>query len=221
MGVSRAAAVGRLSVLAGAAWLLLLGPSAAPAAEVTVAAGELGIEDTTGVRDKVSMTGPSSGTVQIIDAAGITLPAGSPCSRQAPNQVRCPTAGLTGIVVFLGPGNDQLAIGDSVRLRGLELDGGSGNDVIEGSDLADELFGSKGRDVLRGDSGNDFFKGGPGPDRCYGEAGNDDCLGSKGADYCNGGKGKDECDGGLGRDRCIGTRIDSAFGCELVRNFGR
>jgi Ca2+-binding RTX toxin-like protein len=45
------------------------------------------------------------------------------------------------------------------------LDGGAGDDVLQGSVAADVLFGGAGDDVLRGGGGADLLAGGPGDDR--------------------------------------------------------
>jgi hypothetical protein len=188
---------------------------AAHAAQVEIGAGELLITDKTGVADRVAVGIAGSGEIRVVDQAGV---AGTPpCVTEGPTSVRCPASGLSGVSVFMGRGDDELAIADAFPLPGVVLDGGEGADLVEGSDLADDIFGFTGADLLRGDGGNDFFKGGQADDRCVGGAGNDDCLASQGRDVCVGGRGQDECDGGAGRDRCLGgPGRDFGFGCEFL-----
>jgi Ca2+-binding RTX toxin-like protein len=60
--------------------------------------------------------------------------------------------------------------------------GGSGDDVLVGSDDADVLYGGGGNDVLVGGGGNDSL---------YGQAGSDLLVGGTGADVLVGGTGSD------------------------------
>ena len=85
----------------------------------------------------------------------------------------------------------------------------AGNDYIEGSGLADELYGDDGDDYLFGGSGNDVLRGGSGYDNLYGDAGNDTLYGDA-DDNLDGGFGDDVlyttggyAEGYLGNDRLI------------------
>jgi VCBS repeat-containing protein len=80
------------------------------------------------------------------------------------------------------------------------LNGGSGNDALEGG---------KGNDILNGGSGNDELDGGKGNDILNGGAGNDELDGGKGDDTLNGGAGNDELDGGKGDDIAIYTASEN------------
>jgi serralysin len=130
--------------------------------------------------------------------------------------------------LYGGDGNDFLDLVDP----GFGLaDGGSGNDIIDGTNFFDELYGGSGndsifgagiRDFVNGGSGNDniiaggFVFGGSGndvigglggdDDRIDGGSGNDDCVGGDGNDRLFGGKGVDDLDGQDGSDLLVGGR---------------
>jgi Ca2+-binding RTX toxin-like protein len=125
------------------------------------------------------------------------------------------------LIVFQGnDGNDRFD-NDDTTLRVI-ADGGVGNDVLDGSNQADELTGgigddtllgaggddelsgSSGNDVLEGSSGNDDLNGSTGNDRLYGGSGDDELSGSSGDDYLSGGSGVDDLSGGSGRDGLLG-----------------
>ena len=59
-----------------------------------------------------------------------------------------------------------------------------GNDLVTGTDLADDLrlAAGAGRDTIHGGGGNDVIVGGAGADRIYGDTGNDKLTGGSGAD---------------------------------------
>jgi Ca2+-binding RTX toxin-like protein len=88
--------------------------------------------------------------------------------------------------------------------------GSSGDDLIEGTDDADEIFGfegndtvkgGKGKDKLYGGSGNDSLDGGEDDDSLYGADGNDTLIGNSGNDDIWGGDGNDSLQGGAGDDK--------------------
>ena len=91
---------------------------------------------------------------------------------------------------------------------GFEQAGGSGfDDLILGTDAANELFGGYGDDELRGRGGNDSIEG----------SGHDDFLaGDAGDDSLNGGPGTDVADGGDGTDSCRAT--ETTLNCESLRS---
>ncbi len=78
--------------------------------------------------------------------------------------------------------------------------GGSGDDDIQGNDVANKLVGNGGDDLLRGRKGNDTLQGGGGDDRLLGAAGNDRLFGNNGKDDLFGGADRDRMGGGNGRD---------------------
>jgi hypothetical protein len=103
-----------------------------------------------------------------------------------------------------------------------EILGGSGNDVIDGTEendlirtfLGDDtIFGNDGNDNIRsgggddyveGGLGNDFVRAGSGDDEIFGEEGDDRLFGEQGDDYIDGGSGDDIIRGGWGDDLILG-----------------
>jgi Ca2+-binding RTX toxin-like protein len=82
--------------------------------------------------------------------------------------------------------------GDDVRTDVEEVQGGSGDDTITGSNLAtvtNQLLGGNGDDTLNGLAGRDLLEGG---------AGRDDLFGGDGLDRLDGGEGADDFSGGPG-----------------------
>lgn len=104
-------------------------------------------------------------------------------------------------IINLGDGYDYYIglAGDSAT-----ADGGSGNDVIEGTPGADELSGGAGDDTIVGGAGNDKLDGGDGSDNLEGDAGNDNIFGQAGTDVLSGGLGDDLVAGGDGIDSVDG-----------------
>lgn len=86
----------------------------------------------------------------------------------------------------------------------IQVFGGSGNDTLIGSPLADQLFGGDGNDWLRGAAGHDTLDGGTGDDLLFGDAGRDSLVGGDGRDIFVGGVGPDVFNGGAGDDIMIG-----------------
>jgi peroxidase len=78
-------------------------------------------------------------------------------------------------------GNDTITAvaPDAARVT---LDGGNGNDRLQGSRNSESLFGGAGDDVLLGGEGDDQLFGGPGDDRLMGEGGSDRLIGNAGKD---------------------------------------
>ena len=116
------------------------------------------------------------------------------------------------------------------------VDGGSGNDVIEGTlttaassaaltaatgscevechlEVGSQTFeGGPGDDIVYGDRGNDILRGAAGDDRLYGGIGDDRLEGGPGNDRLSGGFGSDTIDGQEGDDFVRGdATIDHIF----------
>jgi Ca2+-binding RTX toxin-like protein len=119
-------------------------------------------------------------------------------------------------LVCAGGGNDVVNANQVAGGDGLYVDGGPGDDFIEGSGYAHiELYGGKGRDHIRapgfgtdsrlfGGDGRDQIEGGEGPDTIFGGGGSDRILGSGGEDRLSGEDGDDTLDGGSGFDHLFG-----------------
>ena len=108
-----------------------------------------------------------------------------------------------------------------------DLDGGSGNDFVEGQ--GGTLNGGPGNDVIiafyppligygsivNGGPGNDEIHGSSAPDHLNGDAGNDTIHTGEGADTVDGGVGKDTCYERVGRPAPAGVGDDSFESCEV------
>lgn len=93
-----------------------------------------------------------------------------------------------GIRVELGDGNDQGRLGSGWTLgTPITIDGGAGDD---------DLDGYQGPETFHGGDGNDVLEGNQGDDHLFGEAGNDTIEGGDGADEVRGGDGDDLVGGG-------------------------
>ena len=104
------------------------------------------------------------------------------------------------------------------------LDGGDGNDILRGLEDNDTLLGRDGNDDLRGNDGSDTLIGGNGndvlrgqgdDDQLFGDGGRDTLFGGLGNDLLNGGNGNDLLRGGLGNDTLIGGNGDDVLSGEL------
>ncbi|HEX4306225.1 MAG TPA: calcium-binding protein [Solirubrobacterales bacterium] len=137
-----------------------------------------------------------------------------------------------GEVIVGTPCADHIVVPPTVTY----VDGGPGDDVIEGSlttaastaavtaasgscevechlEVGSQTFeGGPGDDIVYGDRGNDILRGNAGDDRLYGGIGDDRLEGGPGNDWLSGGFGSDTIDGGEGDDfvRGDGT-IDHIF----------
>lgn len=121
----------------------------------------------------VSVT-ESAGAVTIRDAAlALAAPAG--CQQLDPRAVTCPpSAGPLKVAVALTDGNDSASL--STSIDGVNVDGGSGNDVLVGGAGDDILDGETGNDLLVGAAGNDLLEPGLGSDVLAGGEGSDSAV---------------------------------------------
>jgi protocadherin Fat 4 len=94
------------------------------------------------------------------------------------------------------------------------LQGGAGNDSINGKDGNDEIYGGAGNDALVGGKGNDTIYAQAGPDGgVNGNEGNDTIYGGSGNDDLNGNDGNDTIYGGSGDDSISGNNgLDGLYG---------
>ncbi len=101
-----------------------------------------------------------------------------------------------------------------------DVQGGQGNEFIEGSSRSNELNGGAGNDTLRGLAGNDDLDGQAGNDTLNGGGGNDTVLDFEGFNLLRGGAGNDTVlaggedatlEGGSGHDCLAGS-----FGNDLI-----
>ena len=79
------------------------------------------------------------------------------------------------------------------------VQGGNGNENIDGTEGGDNIDGGGGNDKIYGERGSDKIEGGDGSDLVEGEQGNDEVNGGAGnEDVIFGGTGNDQIDGGPG-----------------------
>jgi Ca2+-binding RTX toxin-like protein len=103
-----------------------------------------------------------------------------------------------------GGSGDDVVFGSDTGATNL-LDGGPGNDFIQGFGPSDTAYGRSGTDEVYGFFGDDFLSGGEGSD-LVGKAddfGDDVMEGDQGEDALDGGPGFDTLDGGAQEDVCI------------------
>ncbi len=115
------------------------------------------------------------------------------------------------IEVTLGDGDDFIRV-DFTDIPAF-IDGGAGDDFLEGSRGDDEFIGGPGDDTLEGFSGDDTLIGGEGDDRIIGSTGNDFLSGGEGSDTVFGGSGAEVILGGEENDAISGgSGSDLIFG---------
>lgn len=107
------------------------------------------------------------------------------------------------------------ALTPDTSVRPSEQTGTSGDDEIEGSDLAGILDGLAGNDILRGNGGDDQVLGGSGNDSVSGGDGDDRIVAGDGDDIIRGGRGNDDIDGGKGDDIYF---FDLGDGADTIRD---
>ena len=90
----------------------------------------------------------------------------------------------------------------------LWLKGGEGFDTLTGGVALDHLDGGMGNDLLSGGFGNDILYGREGFDTLFGNGGMDILLGDSGNDRLEGGDGDDYLSGGSGNDTLLGQNGD-------------
>ena len=118
-------------------------------------------------------------------------------------------------------GNDKIILAG--LHRNATVEGGNGNDLIDGRAVRDgnlTLKGGNGNDILLGGKGNDLLDGGAGCDILIGGGGNDILVGRKGDDKLFGGRGDDILKGGYGDDLLVGgpgnDKLDGGSGCDRL-----
>lgn len=129
----------------------------------------------------------SATTSTYVVSSNHLLSSGAGCANSAPSVVSCPKprTPLGYVTVSGGAGPDVLTMTagypDTATIL---LDGGEGDDTINGS-ISDDILvgGTSGRDVMKGASGDDALFSGPGADVLEGGAGHDQLVTT---DACSG-----------------------------------
>jgi Ca2+-binding RTX toxin-like protein len=136
---------------------------------------------------------------------------------------RCVAAPFNSLSIDLGDQNDEGRIDESYFAvpRGLQLTGGSGNDILTGAGGPETFTGGEGDDTIDAgagaddvfaDAGRDIVRAGPGDDAVYGDDGVDTIQGGEGNDETlEGGAGPDDVDGGPGNDVVRGDAGDDVI----------
>jgi Ca2+-binding RTX toxin-like protein len=116
----------------------------------------------------------------------------------------CPTAGVSSIVVEMGPAGDKVEVLDPLPIP-LTTYLGKGSDKLIANGEPDTCYpeGTR-RNRCLGGGGDDICITGPRNSDCVGGPGNDYCKHSTGSDGCWGGPGQDICIMGPGKDGCHG-----------------
>ena len=157
----------------------------------------------------------------ILDATGKNISVST-----GKNSTSFPLAGVTGIFVDAGGGNDVVSLIRGDGSRGIPIRttvaGGNGNDKITGGNSNDSLAGGAGNDTLLGGRGDDFLNGGSdaitsssdGADFLSGGAGNDSVVYSQRTDNLNIdiSDGKKANDGAPGEGDSVQTDVENVFG---------
>ncbi|WP_159997272.1 hypothetical protein [Roseomonas sp. 18066] len=84
------------------------------------------------------------------------------------------------------------------------VNGGDGQEFVQGGSGNDRIYGNLNDDSLKGGGGDDLLDGGIGNDQLFGEDGNDTLVGGLGTDVLDGGAGDDKLSGGDDADILTG-----------------
>jgi Ca2+-binding RTX toxin-like protein len=179
-------------------------PAAASAGTVTTEGGVLVFRAAPGETNDLYLN-DEGGEIVLSDSVPMTSADGT-CSRAGSDPVerlRC-VPQSHGVRAELGDGNDVSRLGSDWTLgTPITLDGGAGNDQLDGYQGPESMLGGDGDDTLEGNLGDDHL---------FGDAGNDTVDGGDDADEVRGGDGDDVVagggrpafddivDGGAGRD---------------------
>lgn len=118
-------------------------------------------------------------------------------------------------------GNDQLLLIEKAGpLPNARIQGGKGDDFIQGGSGANRLLGRGGNDVIVGGPGTSIMDGGIGDDQLRGGSGPATMIGDLGNDTITAGAGITTMDGGEGDDNLTGgpaeTKMDGGAGLDRM-----
>jgi Ca2+-binding RTX toxin-like protein len=176
-----------LPILAVAAGLV----AAAPAGAATVTrdgSGALVVTAEPGVADDVALSAPADDTdgyISLYDRAGLSSVTAEGCETPSTRLVTC-RLDPAGVRVDLGDNSDTFTSDDVVLIHPLIVNGGAGNDKLDGTSAGDVLDGGDGNDTIDGSGGADVVRGGAGDDIVMGDHFRDPA-----ADVIDGGPGND------------------------------
>jgi Ca2+-binding RTX toxin-like protein len=200
------------------AFVAAIAPAPAPAASVGHAPGStqlLFLADP-GESNRVTVAS-SPGTLTVTDPGSGTMVASGDCAVVGPGTASCPAAGITGLELNGGDGDDEIT--NATRVNG-KLLGEDGNDVLRGGAAADLLNGGPGLDTvayataanaivaltagLGGSSESGDVDAIEQVENVLGGTGNDTLTATSGPNMVDGGDGEDYVDGGEGVDSLAG-----------------
>jgi Ca2+-binding RTX toxin-like protein len=157
-------------------------PAQAAVSSATIS-GQVATLNLDGANDSVTVS--VSGGLLVHGQTTGGLNSGSDWDSATPGDQTVPADGTFVVVVNGGDGNDSLAVlAKNSEIVTAALNGGSGDDVLTGSDTGDSLEGADGNDRLVGAKGGDAMSGGTGNDTLV----------------WNNGDGSDSIDGDAGND---------------------
>ena len=203
-------------------------PASAHAADVSVDAGLLRYTATAGAKNNVTFAeGPAQTvTVGVATDDNDPLVAGPGCTAAGATVV---CAGVTSAVIDAGDMSDRVTaykVDDSgAFVFGLStipaiINGGEGNDVLDGTARNDLIDGGPGDDMIDGFAGNDTLRGGDGNDDLKPNTGTDTLVGGDGIDTATYGRRLTPSysldgqanDGAAGEGDLIGTDVENIEG---------
>jgi Ca2+-binding RTX toxin-like protein len=180
--MKRMTTLAALGAAVAASFAVTATPADAAVTSATIAGGVATL-NLDGADDNVTVS--VSGGLLVHGQTTGGLASGSDWDSATAGDQTVPANGTFVVVVNGGDGNDALTVlAKNTEIVTAALDGGSGDDVLTGSDTGDSLEGSEGNDRLVGAKGTDDMSG---------SAGNDTLV-------WNNGDGSDIIDGGDGND---------------------
>jgi len=191
-------------------------------AKLTVGATSIVTSNATTLALRTSVSGIINGTLDVTFGGSFTLTAGFPTGGTFTSlKVDLNSQTLVQITDFslpYGQGAPDFT-NMSVFLGGNDVVNGSAlADLLEGFSGADSLSGVGGIDVMNGNAGNDTLSGGDGNDVVRGGKDDDSVSGGAGNDFVSGDRGADTLSGGAGADI---FHTFSGAGADRVTDFSR
>jgi hypothetical protein len=156
-------------VAAAAAVVLLALPGAAAAATVSAGGGAVTFTAASGESNRLSVSA-ANGALRFEDFGVSSMTAGPGCTSAGARRVDCASAGIGGVTVELGDGDDAitsrlaLPFGVYGGLGDDRIALSAGGDAVDGGAGADTIDTGSGDDALDGGGGADSLSAGPGAD---------------------------------------------------------
>ncbi|MGK2956272.1 MAG: calcium-binding protein, partial [Solirubrobacterales bacterium] len=198
--------------LFGAVAAFLTFPNPAAASTLGSSGSAITYSAIAGEVNKLTVTQVGSNIV-IAETGGVIITPSVPCVSLLPGTASCPVAGIRNISLTLQNMDDSASYDDSIGppVTGVTIDAGvdndtmageglvpgffiarEGNDVVTGTDAADDIRADVGDDTVVSGLGNDYIDEGPGADTMIAGPGNDRFAyeqPANGADVLDGGPG--------------------------------